>query len=94
MAAHDPDTRRQAATTAARARLAQLTPEQRREMTLQARDALRARDLRVVDDWARRTGRYPLPETERQRHADELRRRRAHVASLAAAAARRTQAAS
>jgi hypothetical protein len=92
MAAADPERRRANALTAARARLAQLTPDQRQAMTQAARDALRARDLRIVDQWATRVGRHPLPEPERQQYADELRRRRARNASAAAAQARRARA--
>lgn len=89
MAASDPTTRRIAASVAARARVAALSPDERRDMTAAARAALHVRDLKTVDEWALRTGRYPLPEHERQQWATTLRRERAVKASLAAAEARR-----
>lgn len=89
MAAHDPAVRRAAASTAARARVAGLTAEQRRAMTARARDALHDMDVRAVDDWARRIGRHPLPPAEHAAKVAALGRRRALRASLAAAEALR-----
>ncbi len=87
MAARDADTRAALAQAAAKARVGQLTYEQRRQMTAAARGALYARDLAVVDQWAARTGRH-LTERERHQWARQLGRERAHRASLAAADAR------
>lgn len=87
MAAHDPAARRAAASTAARARLTALDDAGRREMTAQARETLRRRDLKTVDDWARRVGRR-LTEIERQKFAADFARARAVRASKAAAQAR------
>lgn len=88
MAAHDPETRKQAASTAARARLAALTPDQRRHMTVDARAALHEADLADVDDEARAAGEHPLDPTERQARAQLRRAERALIASRASAIAR------
>jgi hypothetical protein len=87
MAAHDPAARTASAKTAARARIQQLTDDQRQAMTQAARDALHQRDLDTVDQWARRVGRQ-LTDTERERWAQQLARERALRASRAAARAR------
>ena len=91
MAASDPQRRHEAATTAARARVAAMTDEQRRAMTDEARATLRRRDLAAVDNEARRLGQHPLPETTRAFRADVLAAVRARRASDAAKAARRLQ---
>jgi hypothetical protein len=88
MAANDPTARRKAASVAARARLAGLDADQRRDMTGPAREALRRRDLAAVDDAARRAGEHPLQPEIRQQRADELARGRALHASQAASEAR------
>lgn len=92
MAANDPGARRAAAAKAARARVAALTPAERQAMTAKARATLRERDLQNIDDWARRTGRYPLDATTRDNLAADFGRQRAYRASLAAAEARRRRA--
>lgn len=88
MAAHDPATRRAAASTAARARLNGLTPEQRRAMTQPARHAMRLRDLAAVDHEARLLGQYPLAAATRNFRADLRRAVRAKAASDAQVRAR------
>jgi hypothetical protein len=76
-------TRREAAQHAARARIAAMTPEQRRQMTAAARAALRARDLAAVDAWAHASG-LRISDDERQRHADARAADRARAAGRAA----------
>lgn len=92
MAAHDPEQRRAAAVTAARARVDALAPEERRQMTAPARAELRRRDLAAVDDEARRLGTYPLDDGTRAFRADVLAAVRAKRASDAARAAARRDA--
>lgn len=89
MAAHDPDTRREAASIAARARIAAMTDDQRRDMTTAARAALHARDLAAVDDEARRLDQYPLPTDVRIFRANLRAAVRAKRASDEAKRARR-----
>lgn len=84
MAARDPEARQRAASTAARARLARLNAEQRRDMTANARRALREHDLAAVDAEARRLGQYPLDDATRAFRADLLAAVRAKKASDAA----------
>lgn len=92
MAATDPTTRAAAARTAARARLANMTDDERQAMTLAARHALRQHDLRAVDDEARRLGRHPLPDDVREFAATLRGAIRARKASDAAREARRQRA--
>lgn len=75
-------TRREAAQAAARARIAAMTPEQRRQMTAAARAALRAADLAAVDEEAHRRG-WHLTEDQRQRLADVRGADRARAAGRA-----------
>lgn len=84
MAAHDPDQRRAAARTAARARVAGLDADGRRQMTQKARETLRATDLLAVDEEARLLGQYPLDPGTRNFRADVLGAARAKRAADAA----------
>lgn len=88
MAAHDPQQRSAAASTAARARLARLDADGRRAMTAHARAALRQRDLDAVDHEAHQLGQHPLDDLTREFRADVLAAVRAKKASDAAKAAR------
>lgn len=92
MAATDPTTRAAAARIAARARIAAMTDDERRVMTLAARHALRQHDLRHVDEEARRLGRYPLPDDVREFAANLRGAIRARKASDAAREARQQRA--
>lgn len=88
MAANDPTTRREAASTAARARVAGMTDDQRRDMTRPARDALRQRDERHVDNDARRRRQFPLDHATREFRIGLRVAARAAAASKAAGNAR------
>jgi hypothetical protein len=76
-------TRREAAAHAARARIAAMTPEQRRQMTAAARAALHARDLAAVDEKARWLS-IRLSEEDRERLAAARAADRARAAGRAA----------
>lgn len=91
MAAFDPERRRAAARTAALARVARLDQAGRQQMTQRARETLRAIDLLLVDDEARRLGQYPLDPGTRNFRADVLGAARAKRAADAARRKRATE---
>jgi hypothetical protein len=84
---HDPILRQYAATKASRARLAGRSGADLRELTEKARATLRERDLQAVDPDGQ------LPEDERERLADELRRERMRDMSRKSAEVRSARAA-